>query len=53
MPHSEPVDGFRLAFDRSGAGEPVVLAESADGYHRLRRRARVGKRRAEYSLVFP
>ena len=31
MPHSEPVDGFRLAFDRSGAGEPVVLLHGWPG----------------------
>ena len=23
MPRSEPVDGFRLAYDRSGSGEPL------------------------------
>ena len=25
MPHSAPVDGFSLAYDRSGTGEPVIL----------------------------
>src|SRR5215208_3182825 len=25
MPRSQPVDGFRLAYDRGGAGPPVVL----------------------------
>jgi pimeloyl-ACP methyl ester carboxylesterase len=31
MPQSEPVDGFRLAYDRSGAGEPVILLHGWPG----------------------
>lgn len=31
MPQSEPVDGFRLAFDRSGSGEPVILLHGWPG----------------------
>ena len=31
MPYSEPVDGFRLAFDRSGGGEPVILLHGWPG----------------------
>jgi len=31
MPHSEPVDGFRLAFDRSGTGQPVILLHGWPG----------------------
>lgn len=39
MPHSAPVDGFRLAYDRWGAGAPVVLLHGWPGdrsdYHDL------------------
>jgi pimeloyl-ACP methyl ester carboxylesterase len=31
MPHSQPVDGFRLAHDRGGAGPPVVLLHGWPG----------------------
>jgi pimeloyl-ACP methyl ester carboxylesterase len=31
MPHSAPVDGFVLAYDRLGAGEPVVLLHGWPG----------------------
>jgi pimeloyl-ACP methyl ester carboxylesterase len=31
MPQSEPVDGFRLVFDRAGAGEPVILLHGWPG----------------------
>jgi pimeloyl-ACP methyl ester carboxylesterase len=31
MPRSAPVDGFRLAYDRHGAGEPVVLLHGWPG----------------------
>jgi pimeloyl-ACP methyl ester carboxylesterase len=31
MPLSEPVDGFRLCYDRSGSGEPVILLHGWPG----------------------
>jgi len=31
VPRSEPVDGFRLAYDRMGAGDPVVLLHGWPG----------------------
>ena len=31
MPQSEPVDGFRLHYDRSGSGEPVILLHGWPG----------------------
>ncbi len=31
MPHSAPVDGFSLAYDRSGTGEPVILLHGWPG----------------------
>ena len=31
MPRSAPVDGFRLAYDRHGAGDPVVLLHGWPG----------------------
>ena len=31
MPRSEPVDGFRLGYDRSGSGEPVILLHGWPG----------------------
>src|ERR1700760_1067816 len=31
MPHSAPVDGFVLAYDRFGAGEPVLLLHGWPG----------------------
>ena len=31
MPRSAPVDGFSLAYDRSGAGEPVILLHGWPG----------------------
>jgi pimeloyl-ACP methyl ester carboxylesterase len=31
MPRSEPVDGFRLGYDHSGAGEPVILLHGWPG----------------------
>ncbi|HEY0718397.1 MAG TPA: alpha/beta hydrolase [Streptosporangiaceae bacterium] len=31
MPHSAPVDGFSLAYDRSGTGEPVMLLHGWPG----------------------
>ncbi|HWG13277.1 MAG TPA: alpha/beta hydrolase [Streptosporangiaceae bacterium] len=31
MPRSAPVDGFSLAYDRSGTGEPVLLLHGWPG----------------------
>jgi pimeloyl-ACP methyl ester carboxylesterase len=31
MPRSEPVDGFRLCYDRSGSGKPVILLHGWPG----------------------
>jgi pimeloyl-ACP methyl ester carboxylesterase len=41
VPHSSPVDGFRLAYDRSGDGPPVVLLHGWPGG------------RSDYRLVAP
>src|ERR1700749_3039312 len=32
MPHSAPVDGFVLAYDRFGTGEPLLLLHGGPGY---------------------
>ena len=31
MPHSAPVDGFRLSYDRAGAAPPVILPHGGPG----------------------
>ena len=52
MPRSAPVDGFRLAYDRHGAGRPVVLLHGWPGSRRDYREV-VARLRGEADLVVP
>jgi pimeloyl-ACP methyl ester carboxylesterase len=52
MPRSAPVDGFELAYERHGAGRPVVLLHGWPGSRRDYREV-VPRLRAEADLVVP
>jgi pimeloyl-ACP methyl ester carboxylesterase len=52
VPVSQPVDGFRLAYDRSGAGPPVVLLHGWPG-DRSDHRALAPRLTAERDVIVP